>query len=99
MGATVADVRAGSHDLHAVRVGYLLAGYADLFLETGDGSLVEHLPFLWSELVETRMYTTGAIGSHGEIILREPFDLPHTQEHAHRTMGETCAAIAMVMFS
>ena len=99
VGATVGDVHAGSSDLHAVRVGYLLAGCADLFLDTGDDSLLEHLPRLWSELVETRMYTTGAIGSHGEIISEDPFDLPHTQDHPHRTMGETCAAIAIVMFS
>ena len=99
VGTTVAAVHAGAGQLHAVRVGYLLAGYADLFLETGDRSFVEHLPALWNELVDTRMYPTGAVGSHGEIISTEPFDLPHTQDHPHRTMGETCAAIAMVMFS
>ena len=98
VGPRVADVRAGG-GLHAVRVGYLLAGLADLYLETGRADLYEHLPGLWDELVGTRMYVTGAIGSHGESISKQPYDLPHTRDHPHRQMGETCASIAMALFS
>jgi hypothetical protein len=45
------------------------------------------------------MYVTGAIGSHGESISLNPFDLPHTREHPDRIMGETCASVAMIMFT
>ncbi len=98
VGPDVADIRAGG-GLHAVRVGYLLAGLADLYLETGLQQWIQFLPDLWSELVQTRMYITGAIGSHGEQIGKTPFDLPHTRSHPHRAMGETCASVAMIMFS
>ncbi len=94
----VADIKAGG-GLHAVRVGYLLAGMADLYLQTGSEDMVRHLPGLWKELVQTRMYITGAIGSHGESISTTAYDLPHTRDHQHRSMGETCATVAMIMFS
>ena len=98
IGPNVADIKAGG-GLHAVRVGYLLAGMADLYLETGSDEMLQHLPGLWDELVDTRMYVTGAIGSHGEHISPEACDLPHTRDHLDRTMGETCASVAMIMFS
>jgi len=72
---------------------------ADLYLETGSKEMLQNLPGLWEELVDTRMYVTGAIGSHGEQISQEPYDLPHTREHASRILGETCASVAMIMFS
>jgi DUF1680 family protein len=98
VGHRVADIRAGG-GLHAVRVGYLLAGMADLYLQTGRDDLIRYLPSLWQELVSTRMYVTGAIGSHGEHISMQPYDLPHTRDHPDRTMGETCASVAMMMFT
>jgi len=98
VGPKVADIKAGG-GLHAVRVGYLLAGMADLYLETGSDEMLQYLAGLWDEMVNTRMYVTGAIGSHGEQISREPYDLPHTREHPSRIMGETCASVAMIMFS
>jgi hypothetical protein len=98
VGPNVADIRAGG-GLHAVRVGYLLAGMADIYLETGQQDMLEYLPGLWDELADTRMYVTGAIGSHGEGISKEPFDLPHTRDHPSRFLGETCASVAMTMFS
>lgn len=98
VGPKVVDVKAGG-GLHAVRVGYLLAGMAALYLETGNEEMLRHLPGLWDELVDTRMYVTGAIGSHGEHISKVPYDLPHTRSHPDRSMGETCASVAMIMFS
>jgi hypothetical protein len=100
VGPKVADIHAGGGKLHAVRTGYLLAGRADLYLETGRDDMIEHLPELWTELVETRMYVTGAIGSHGEGISNTPFDLPPSRPGAnHRHLGETCACVAMIMFT
>jgi DUF1680 family protein len=95
----VADIKAGG-GLHAVRVGYLLAGMADLYLETGHTDMLRHLPGLWDELVETRMYVTGGMDSHTESIAEKPYDLPHTDlENPDRTVGETCGSVAMMMFS
>ena len=68
-------------------------------METGSEEMLRHLPGLWDELVDTRMYVTGAIGSHGEQISQEPYDLPHTRDNPNRSMGETCASVAMIMFS
>ena len=99
VGPKVADIKAGDGDLHAVRVGYLLAGLADLYMETGGEELFRFLSDLWHELRETRSYVTGAVCSHGELISTEPFDLPHTQDHPDRTTGETCYSIAMVLFT
>jgi len=99
VGPKVADIRAGG-GLHAVRTGYLLSGMADLYLETGRRDMIEHLPGLWKELVETRMYLTGAVGSHGEGISKEPFDLPPARVgHDHRHLGETCACVSMILFT
>ena len=99
LGPKVSDIHAGNGSLHAVRVGYLLSGLTDLYMETGDESLYQFLPALWRELVDTRSYVTGAVGSHGEIISTEPYDLPHTQDHPDRTMGETCSSISMIFFT
>lgn len=45
------------------------------------------------------MYVTGAVGSHGEHISEDPYDLPHTRDHPSRHLGETCASVAFIMFS
>ena len=39
---------------HAVRQLYLLAGVADVYLETGDASLLQATERLWAEMVATR---------------------------------------------
>ena len=100
VGATVAEIKA-PRSLHAVRVGYLLAGMADIYMETGSEEMLQYLPGLWDELVNTRMYVTGAIGSHGEGISSVPYELPQEGggDGVHRHMGETCSSVAMIMFS
>ena len=98
VGPRVKDVKAGS-GLHAVRFGYLLAGCADLYLETGDGSFYEYLPGLWEEMVQTRMYVTGGVGMI-ESVPERPYLLPQSIEyHAHRDIAETCASVAMTMWT
>ena len=64
-GPAMDQVTAGG-GTHAVRVGYLLTGMADLYLETGREDMIEHLPGLWDYIVNTSTYVTGAVGSHGE---------------------------------
>jgi len=100
VGPMVRDIHAGAGKLHAVRTGYLLTGMAELYLETGEEDMVEHLSSLWKEIRSTRTYVTGAVGSHGERISETPFDLPPSREgEDHRHLGETCACVSMIMFA
>ena len=98
-GPTMAMVSAGG-GTHAVRVGYLLAGMADLYLETGREDLIEHLEGLWNYINNTSTYVTGAVGSHGEDYSKLPYDLPHERkDHNSRHLAETCASVAHMMFT
>ena len=80
---------------HAVRQVYLLAGVADVYTETGDESLREAAERLWQEMVATRTYLTGGIGTHH---LDEAFGDPYELTN-ERSYCETCAAIGSIMFS
>jgi len=91
-GPTMNQVTAGG--------GYLLTGMADLYLETGREDMIEHLEGLWNYINQTSTYITGAVGSHGENFSIFPYDLPHERkDHNDRHLGETCAAVANIMFS
>ncbi|MDX5570575.1 glycoside hydrolase family 127 protein, partial [Streptomyces sp. ID05-04B] len=80
---------------HAVRQLYLLAGAADLAAETGDRELRTALERLWRDMVTTKTYLTGAVGSrHDWEAFGDPHELP-----ADRAYAETCAAIASIHFS
>jgi uncharacterized protein len=48
---------------HAVRANYLYAGVADVYLETGDTSLLRCLNLIWDDMVHRKMYITGACGA------------------------------------
>lgn len=86
---------AASVEGHAVRQLYLLAGVADLHAETGDPTLRTAAERLWQEMVSTKTYLTGGIGSHhADEAFGDPFELPN-----ERSYCETCAAIASIMFS
>ncbi|MGW6055630.1 glycoside hydrolase family 127 protein [Streptomyces sp. NPDC055189] len=80
---------------HAVRQLYLLAGAADLAMETGDTSLREALERLWHAMTTEKTYLTGGVGArHEGEAFGEPFELPPDRAYA-----ETCAAIASVQWS
>ena len=86
---------AASVEGHAVRQLYLLSGVADVYLETGDATLLRALERLWAEMVATKTYLTGGIGAHhSDEAFGDPYELPN-----ERSYGETCAAIASIMFS
>lgn len=98
-GPTMAQVKAGG-GTHAVRVGYLLAGMADIYLETGSEDMIKYLPKLWDYINNTSTYVTGAVGSHGEHYSKFPYDLPHERtDHNSRHLAETCASVAHIMFT
>jgi DUF1680 family protein len=80
---------------HSVRQLYLLAGVADLYLESGDDTLRQAAERLWAEMVATKTYLTGGLGAHhSDEAFGDPYELPN-----ERSYCETCAAIASVMFS
>ena len=86
---------AASVEGHAVRQLYLLAGVADVYIDTGDDSLRQAAERLWEEMVSTKTYLTGGIGTHhSDEAFGDPYELTN-----ERSYCETCAAIASVMFS
>ncbi|HEY6687850.1 MAG TPA: beta-L-arabinofuranosidase domain-containing protein, partial [Propionibacteriaceae bacterium] len=86
---------APSAEGHAVRQLYFLAGVADVYMESGDASLLHALERLWAEMVTSKTYLTGGIGAHhSDEAFGDPYELPN-----ERSYCETCAAIASIMFS
>lgn len=80
---------------HAVRAVYLYTGMADLALSTKDESLKRACKVLWENIVNNKMYVTGAIGSayEGEAFTKD-FHLPNDTIY-----GETCASIGLIFFA
>ncbi|WP_214416783.1 glycoside hydrolase family 127 protein [Sphaerisporangium fuscum] len=77
---------------HAVRQLYLEAGIVDVYLETGDESLLECSVRRWEDMVATKMYLTGGLGSrHDGEAFGERYELP-----PDRAYNESCAAIASI---
>lgn len=80
---------------HAVRAMYLEAGIVDVYLETGDRTLLDASVARWEDMVATR---TALTGGHGSRQLKEAFgerfELPPDQSY-----NETCAAVASVHWS
>lgn len=80
---------------HAVRQLYLAAGVTDVYLETGDASLLDAMQELWRRTFAEKTYVTGAHGSrHRDEAFGDPYELP-----PDRAYGETCAAIASFMWN
>ncbi|HML20890.1 MAG TPA: glycoside hydrolase family 127 protein [Aggregatilinea sp.] len=48
---------------HAVRANYLYAGVADIYMETGDPTLLSTLETLWKNVTSSKMYITGGCGA------------------------------------
>jgi len=80
---------------HAVRALYLACGAADVAVETGDGGLIGALRTQWANMVASKTYLTGGVGSRWEgEAFGDPFELPSDLAYC-----ETCAAVASVMWS
>ncbi len=74
---------------HAVRMVYLAAGATDVAIETGDQELLDHLEYLWDDMVASKLYVTGGLGCrHSDEAIGDRFELP-----SDRSYSETCAAI------
>jgi DUF1680 family protein len=80
---------------HAVRQLYLDCGAVDVAVELGDEHLLGAVQRRWRDLMRTRTYLTGGMGSrHRDEAFGDPFELPPDRAYA-----ETCAAIASVMLA
>lgn len=77
---------------HAVRALYLEAGVVDVAVETGDAELLQTSLTRWADMVATKLYITGGVGSrHKSEGFGDPYELP-----PDRAYCETCAAIASI---
>lgn len=97
---------------HAVRANYLYAGVADVYAETGDTSLLEPLNLIWDNMVNTKMYITGACGALYDGVSPngtsyEPTDVQKTHQSYGRDYqlpnmtahNETCANIGNLLWN
>jgi len=80
---------------HAVRQLYLLAGVADMYLETGEKALLEVAERLWQDVTAHKIYLTAGVGArHFGESFGEPYELPSDTAYA-----ETCVTIANMMWN
>jgi DUF1680 family protein len=79
---------------HAVRAMYLLSAVVDVGVATQDASLLQTAEQLWRDVIDTKLYLTGGIGSASENEgFTRDFDLPNEKAYA-----ETCASIGLFLF-
>ncbi|MBV8712862.1 MAG: glycoside hydrolase family 127 protein, partial [Solirubrobacterales bacterium] len=80
---------------HAVRALYLATGVTDIYAETGEPELLAVMEAQWRDMTEAKTYITGGLGAHHQDeAFGDPFELP-----PDRCYGETCAAIASIMWN
>ena len=80
---------------HAVRACYLYSAMADIALRTNDSELKAACDRIFDNIVNRKMYITGAIGSsHRGEVFEDDYRLPNDTAYA-----ETCAAIALAFFA
>ena len=80
---------------HAVRAMYMFTGMADVAAATGSDEYLAALDRLWNDVVNTRMYLTGGIGSSGANEgFTVQYDMPNAEAYC-----ETCASIGMVLWN
>ena len=96
---------------HAVRATYLYAGVADLYAETGDEKLHSRLNALWKNVVEKKMYITGACGALHDGASPDGSKNQRTITRVHQAFGrnyqlpsttahnETCANIGNTLWN
>lgn len=89
---------------HAVLALYYYAGAADVYAETGDRALINALDRIWANIVDKKMYITGACGQahHGTSsrvdFVHEAFTIDYMMPNL-TAYNETCANICNAMFN
>ncbi|MCM2369924.1 glycoside hydrolase family 127 protein [Aporhodopirellula aestuarii] len=89
---------------HAVLALYFYAGAADVYAETGEQALIDALDRLWENVVDKKMYVTGAVGQahHGVSSRHDKISEGFLNEYVMPNLtayNETCANICNAMFS
>ncbi len=96
---------------HGVRATYLYAGAADIYLETGDTTLMPTLTGVWNDLVNRKLYITGGCGALFDgaspdgiaeqgLITRVHQAFGRDYQLPHSTAhNETCAAIGNLLWN
>jgi uncharacterized protein len=80
---------------HAVRATYMYSGMADVAAMMNDHSYSKPLFSIWDDLIRTKYYITGGIGSSGSNEgFGDPYDLPNMSAYC-----ETCASIGLVYWN
>jgi len=80
---------------HAVRAMYACCGATDYYMETGDPAYWKTLNTLWDDMIATKMYVTGGVGSRSDgEAFGNAYELPND-----RAYGESCAAIGNMMWN
>ncbi|HOW31794.1 MAG TPA: glycoside hydrolase family 127 protein, partial [Bacteroidales bacterium] len=80
---------------HAVRATYMYSGMADVAAIKGETAYTAALDKIWDDLIGTKYYITGGIGSSGSNEgFGEPYDLPNMSAYC-----ETCASIGLVYWN
>ncbi len=80
---------------HAVRATYMYSGMADVAAIEGVTAYTAALDKIWDDLIGTKYYITGGIGSSGSNEgFGEPYDLPNMSAYC-----ETCASIGLVYWN
>src|SRR4029077_7762069 len=96
---------------HAVRANYLYTGAADIFAETGDKTLLTPLTTIWENVVNEKLYVTGACGALFDGASPDGSKEQSQITRIHQAYGrdyqlpnstahnETCAAIGNVLWN
>jgi len=80
---------------HAVRATYMYSGMADVAALTGEAAYNTAILRLWEDLIGTKYYITGGIGSSaGNEGFADPYFLPNMTAYC-----ETCASIGNVFWN
>ena len=80
---------------HAVRATYMYSGMADVAAMMQNDDYSKPLYKIWDDLISTKYYITGGIGSSGSNEgFGEPYELPNMAAYC-----ETCASIGLVYWN
>jgi hypothetical protein len=89
---------------HAVLALYYYAGAADVYAETGEKALIDALDKIWGNIVDKKMFVTGACGqkhdggSSKRDFVHEAFTIDY-EMHNQNAYNETCANLCNAMFN
>lgn len=80
---------------HAVRAAYMYSGMADVAALTGESPYISAIDRIWRDVVGSKLYITGGIGSRVEgEAFGDAYELPNREAY-----NETCAAIANCLWN